>query len=90
MLSPLDDRYKEQVTELVDCFSGFAYTKQRVEVELRYLQDFCGFVGLPVAMSVDDLAITEDDYNRINEIETVTNHDVKAIEYFLRDHLKNN
>ena len=88
MLSPLDDRYREQVAPLVDCFSGFAYTKQRVEVEIRYLRDLCNVIGCPINIPAGNLPITNTDYDEINKIDAVINHDVKAIEYFLRDYLK--
>jgi len=88
MLSPLDDRYKEKVVKLLDCFSGFAYTQQRVVVEIKYLQDLCKVFKHPIDIHINAFTITDDDYRKIIEIESVTNHDIKAIEYFLRDHLK--
>lgn len=88
MLSPLDDRYADKVRDLTNCFSGFSYTKERVKVEIKYLVNLCSLFNCSIHVSDDIFEITEKDYNRINEIEKSTNHDVKAIEYFLREHLR--
>ncbi|MGE5251228.1 MAG: adenylosuccinate lyase [Bacteroidota bacterium] len=89
-LSPLDGRYVEATGALRDYFSEFAYLRSRVRLEVRYLAVLASS-GLARALtaaentSLEDF--TEDDALRIQEYEKTTRHDVKAIEYFLRERL---
>lgn len=93
-ISPADGRYRKQVTELAGYFSEFGLIKYRVWVEIEY---FIALVegGIPQLKSVDHqlfsalrniyLNFSENDALRIKEIEKTTNHDVKAVEYFLKE-----
>lgn len=93
-ISPIDGRYARQTEALADYFSEYALIKYRVFVEIQY---FIALVGarLPQFADFEEEKIdalnavfenfSEDDALRIKEIERTTNHDVKAVEYFLRD-----
>lgn len=87
-LSPLDGRYADSTQPLRNFFSEFAYLRDRVRVELDFLTALSktGLVG-PLADSARALRVTftDDDARKIQEYEKTTRHDVKAIEYFLRD-----
>lgn len=94
-LSPVDGRYAGKSDALRDIFSEFGLIRCRVLVEIRWIQwlaDEADIVELapfpPVVKNmlnriVDDFSM--DDANRVKKIETSTNHDVKAVEYFIRD-----
>jgi adenylosuccinate lyase len=86
-LSPLDGRYSDYVAELKPYFSEFSYIKQRVIVELKYLSKLCGEIGVDIDLPKNYIEFTHKDFTRIKEIEKITRHDVKAIEYFLREYL---
>lgn len=91
-ISPIDGRYRSKTVELDDFFSEFALIRYRVMVEIEYFISLC---ELPLPQlekfngDYDDLrAIYEEfqieDAEEIKEIEKTTNHDVKAVEYFLK------
>ena len=91
-ISPIDGRYQSKTVELNDFFSEFALIRYRVMVEVEYFIALC---ELPLPQledfdgDYDDLrAIYEefltDDAEEIKEIEKTTNHDVKAVEYYLK------
>ncbi len=96
-LSPTDGRYAGKVDNLRDIFSEYGLMRFRVLVEVRWLQSLAdeadiGEVGpLSSVMKdvlnhiVDDFSL--DDAERIKQIESKTNHDVKAVEYFIRERL---
>jgi len=94
-ISPLDGRYFKQVESLTDFFSEFALIKARVIVEVEYFIALCE-LPLPQLKNCkpdcfDSLRniyrqFSEQDALRIKEIEKTTNHDVKAVEYFLKEH----
>lgn len=98
-ISPVDGRYRSKAGNLADYFSEFALIRYRVRVEVEYFIALTGF--LPQLKELDTPAIkeglrklyqefTEADALRVKEIESVTNHDVKAVEYFIKektDHL---
>jgi adenylosuccinate lyase len=92
-ISPLDGRYKKQLDKLSGYFSEFALMKYRVHVEIEYfiaLSELKLFV-LP-ALKVKSLRnivikFNADDAQQIKHIEKVTNHDVKSVEYFLKEKL---
>jgi adenylosuccinate lyase len=88
-LSPLDGRYEEETFALREFFSEFAYLRGRARVELDFLAALSktGLVP-PLSVSVDPF--TDEDARRIQEYEKTTRHDVKAIEYFLREKLPPN
>ena len=83
-LSPLDGRYEKETAPLRDYFSEFAYLCTRARLELEFLSALSK-IGIcpPVNISLD--VFTDEDALKIQEYEKTTRHDVKAIEYFLRD-----
>ncbi len=99
-LSPLDGRYASKVADLRPIFSEYGLIKARVTVEVRWLQMLAanGEIGeIPVfsdsANSMLDNIInnfTEADAQRVKDIEATTNHDVKAVEYFLKEKVADN
>jgi adenylosuccinate lyase len=93
-ISPIDGRYRSKVDELGKYFSEEALIKYRVLVEIEYFIALCE-IPLPQLQKVD-VSIFEDlrniykkfttiDASAIKEIEKVTNHDVKAVEYFIKE-----
>ena len=96
-LSPADGRYADKVNSLRDIFSEYGLIRFRVLVEVRWLQWLAdepeiGELGPPSSVMkdilnniVDDFSI--DDAERVKKIEATTNHDVKAVEYFIREKL---
>lgn len=93
-ISPIDGRYYKQTFALSDYFSEFALIRARVLVEVRYFIALCE-LPLPELSSVDRIVLqklhsiyknfTLEDALRVKEIEKTTNHDVKAVEYFLKE-----
>ena len=93
-ISPLDGRYADRLSHLANYFSEFALMRMRVTVEIRFLLalDESGLFGRFHANEIDSIqkylkSFTENDYNRIKEIEKTTNHDVKSCEIFLQEKL---
>lgn len=96
-ISPIDGRYRDQVKELVPYFSEFGLMKYRLLVEIEYFISLCS-IPLPQLKGVDKNIFgklreiyekfDENDAQAIKDIEKVTNHDVKAIEYFIKNKLK--
>ena len=96
-LSPADGRYASKVDDLRDIFSEYGLMRFRVLVEVRWLQCLADESGIaevgPISSVmkgvlnhiVDDFSL--DDAERIKKIEATTNHDVKAVEYFIRERL---
>ena len=96
-ISPIDGRYRDRTRTLSRWFSEQALMRYRLQVELAYFRFLCGIplpelAGTPlenlkpVQHRIDQLSTS--DAQRIKGIEKVTNHDVKAIEYFLKDRLE--
>ena len=96
-VSPIDGRYSHQTTELCPFFSEAALIRYRLRVETEYLIALCN-LPLPQLSSVSPAlfpklrstifeTFTEADAEKIKEIERTTNHDVKAVEYFMKDKL---
>ncbi|MBP6625399.1 MAG: adenylosuccinate lyase [Chitinophagaceae bacterium] len=92
-VSPIDGRYSSQLSSLSAYFSEYALIRYRVHVEVEYfiaLAD-AGFLVLkPTAIKALRKIVTEfslEDAQQIKDIEKVTNHDVKAVEYFLKEKL---
>jgi adenylosuccinate lyase len=93
-VSPVDGRYSSKTEVLRSYFSEFALIKYRVEVEIEYFIALC---EIPLPQLKDffkpDFGLLRDIYNdfsnddalKIKEIERLTNHDVKAVEYFIRE-----
>ena len=95
-ISPIDGRYRGKTETLAEYFSEYALMKYRVLVEIEYFIALCE-IPLPQLSGVDATQLpglrkiytefTTDDARRIKEIEKVTNHDVKAVEYFIKERL---
>ena len=94
-LSPLDGRYASKCDALRPFLSEFGLIHARVTVEVRWLQALANraeITEVPAFSNETNAALdaivtdfSEDDANRIKEIERTTNHDVKAVEYFLKE-----
>jgi adenylosuccinate lyase len=83
-ISPLDGRYARQVADLSPHLSEFALIRARVRVEMEWLLVLAPELdAAPLRALVDDFA--DADAQAVKDIEQRTNHDVKAVEYFLRD-----
>ncbi len=99
-ISPLEGRYQEKVNGLRPIFSEYGLIKFRVIVEIRWLQFLTEHANLPELPSLSKHAnevldgiiehFSEQDASRIKHIESGINHDVKAIEYFLKERIENN
>lgn len=93
-ISPVDGRYRSKCEHLDEYFSEYALIRYRVRVEVEYFIALCE-LPLPQLSSVDRNVFAAlrdiyknfnlDDAKKIKEIESVTNHDVKAVEYFLKE-----
>jgi adenylosuccinate lyase len=96
-VSPIDGRYGSKVSELREFFSEFGLIKFRVEVEVRWFQALAAHPEItelsPFAVEATaflDRIVSEfslKDAERVKEIESTTNHDVKAVEYLLKEKL---
>ena len=93
-ISPVDGRYRNKVEGLAAYFSEYALIKYRVQVEIEYFITLAEF--LPQLNTLTSSSIKEDlrkiykefsleDASRIKDIESTTNHDVKAVEYFIKE-----
>lgn len=99
-VSPVDGRYGSKTTELRSIFSEFGLLKYRVEVEVRWLQALSNHADIAEVPTfdeetnrlLDDIVANFDESHgaRIKDIERTTNHDVKAVEYFLKEQVQNN
>ena len=93
-ISPVDGRYRRAGKELAAYFSEYALIRYRVRVEIEYFIALCE-IPLPQLKDIDKslyrtlraiyLDFTEADAQAIKDIEKVTNHDVKAVEYFIKE-----
>lgn len=96
-ISPVDGRYRRQVEALAPYFSEFGLIRYRIRIEIEYFIALCEY-PIPQLAEVDHQvfptlrglyeSFTEADALRIKEIEKTTNHDVKAVEYFIKEKLK--
>ena len=93
-VSPIDGRYRSKTEALAPYFSEYALMKYRVRVEIEYFITLCELPLPQLAAFPHDLfdklrgfyqSFSEADAARVKEIESVTNHDVKAIEYFIKE-----
>jgi len=93
-ISPVDGRYRDKVDALVSYFSEFALIRYRVKVEIDYFVMLTGIIPPLKPLDTTDtkqnlqkiyLDFSIEDALRIKEIERNTNHDVKAVEYFLKE-----
>ena len=99
-LSPIDGRYASKVEQLRPIFSEFGLIRYRVEVEVRWLQALGNHAKIvevsPFSESANRILenivseFSKPDAERIKDIEKTTNHDVKAVEYFLKEKIAGN
>ena len=99
-LSPLDGRYRDKVSRLSDYFSEFGLIRYRILVEVEWLKALCDAKALDDIPSLSPAtvqqldAVVRDfsviDAEAVKQIEARTNHDVKAIEYWLKEKLTDN
>src|ERR1700722_12515529 len=96
-ISPIDGRYRKTTETLANYFSEYALIRYRIRVEVEYFLALCR-VPLPQLEDMDgeDKAatlrniytdFTHEEAKHIKELEAITNHDVKAVEYFLKGKL---
>lgn len=93
-ISPVDGRYQSKTKELSSYYSEAALIKYRLRVEVEYFISLCE-LPLPQLENFDAklyeplrkiyLEFSDDDAQEVKEIESITNHDVKAVEYFLKE-----
>ena len=93
-ISPIDGRYRNKTEQLAGYFSEYALIRYRVRVEIEYFIALCE-LPLPQLENFDHSLFerfrdiyrnfSEQDAARVKEIESVTNHDVKAVEYFIKE-----
>jgi len=99
-ISPIDGRYGDKTAELKPIFSEFGLMRFRVRVEIRWLQALAVQNDIEEVPALSDEAnallnnitdkFSETDALRIKEIESTTNHDVKAVEYFIKEKITGN
>jgi adenylosuccinate lyase len=99
-ISPIDGRYGTKTEDLRPIFSELGLMKHRVLVEIRWLQALAAHPSIPEVPALSGHALehlngifegfSEEDAHRIKNIERTTNHDVKAVEYFLKEHIAGN
>ncbi|WP_421828132.1 adenylosuccinate lyase [Larkinella sp.] len=95
-VSPLDGRYRRQIESLAPYFSEWGLIRYRIRIEIEYFIELCE-LPLPQLKDVDHAVFptlralyetfSEADALRVKEIERETNHDVKAVEYFIKEKL---
>ena len=92
-ISPVDGRYRKMTEKVADYFSEYAYIKYRVKVEFEWLKyilksEICN-ISKEIVENVDKIYDTFDIISamRVKEIEKITNHDVKAIEYYIKEEM---
>ncbi|UCH13404.1 MAG: adenylosuccinate lyase [Bacteroidales bacterium] len=93
-ISPIDGRYRNKTEELAGYFSEYALIKYRIQVEIEYFIELC-LLPLPQLTGLDKnnfqglrkiyKEFTVQDAEQIKNIEKITNHDIKAVEYFIKE-----
>lgn len=96
-ISPIDGRYAGKVAPLIDAFSEYALMKNRIKVEVLWLIALSKEFGIPECRQISKAEestlrqvitdFTPAEAEKVKKIEAVTNHDVKAIEYYLKEQL---
>lgn len=95
-ISPIDGRYHTKTSELSEYFSEYALIRYRVMVEVEYFIALSETALPQFSLSEDEksamrsilLQFNEEDAHEVKNIESTTNHDVKAVEYFIKDQMK--
>lgn len=93
-ISPVDGRYRSKVEELADYFSEFGLIKYRLMIEIEYFISLCQ-IPLPQLKEIDESMFDKlreiyrelriEDADKVKQIEKITNHDVKAVEYYIKE-----
>ena len=96
-ISPIDGRYASKVEELSECFSEYALVRNRVKVEVLWLLALCAEPKIAEcrALMIEEeqslrsivTRFTPEEAEKVKAIEKVTNHDVKAVEYYLKEQI---
>lgn len=99
-VSPIDGRYGSKTADYRTIFSEYGLIRFRVEVEIRWLQCLANHPGIEEVPALSNEAhkvlnsivenFSEDDAQKIKSIEATTNHDVKAVEYFIKETISQN
>jgi adenylosuccinate lyase len=99
-ISPIDGRYGSKCVDLRPIFSEYGLIRHRVMVEVRWLQMLAEQSAIPEVPAFGEHAnnvlnaivdkFSEEDAQRVKNIESTTNHDVKAVEYFLKEKIEGN
>ena len=99
-ISPIDGRYGDKLEELRALFSEYGLIRHRLQVEVRWLQALARHTGIPEVPALSSHAgrvldaivddFTPEQARRVKNIERTTNHDVKAVEYFLKERIAGN
>ena len=99
-ISPIDGRYGSKTKQLRDIFSEYGLIRFRVLVEVRWLQQLSQHAQIAEVKPFSDKAnallnnlvdnFSVEQAQRIKEIESTTNHDVKAVEYFIKESIADN
>ncbi|MEE9326602.1 MAG: adenylosuccinate lyase [Cocleimonas sp.] len=99
-LSPVDGRYASKTSDLRQFFSEYGLIKHRVLIEIRWLQALANHSEIKEVPQFSDAAnqalesilsdFSENDAQRVKDIERTTNHDVKAVEYYLKEKIEDN
>ena len=99
-ISPIDGRYGSKCVDLRSIFSEYGLIRHRVLVEVRWLQMLAEQSAIPEVPALGEHAnnilnaivdkFSEEDAQRVKNIERTTNHDVKAVEYFLKEKIEGN
>ena len=93
-ISPIDGRYADKTKELSSYFSEFALIKYRIFVEIQYLMKLSGQISFRGSQKLEEnkeaildifTAFDVKEALKIKEIESITNHDIKAVEYYLKE-----
>lgn len=86
-ISPIDGRYRGKTDKLSDYFSEYALIRYRVRVEVEYFTALMGVLRPNEKFEISFIwkDFSEQDAQRVKDIESVTNHDVKAVEYFIKE-----
>jgi adenylosuccinate lyase len=99
-ISPVDGRYASKTADLRPIFSEYGLIRHRTLVEVRWLQQLAGCADIAEVPALSDSAnavlegiienFSQEDAHRVKKIESTTNHDVKAVEYFLKERIAGN
>ncbi len=94
-ISPIDGRYASKVRPLTNCFSEYALIRNRIKIEVLWLMALCAEEKIPecrpLTQDEKDFLLdiiegfTPEEAKKVKDIERVTNHDVKAVEYYIKD-----